>query len=164
MKRNTVTLLGLVMILLGVLSSLQFTLRLQDLFKIYLVRYSHLFGKGLMGRCLYLDMMMFLYIASLLFKNLYYVIGGALIIVPLFRSFIEFGRELGLLASVIAFVTEISSRLLYVGTESPGLSSQTTVVSPEGLLPFLIGFAIPLAFIYFLTRRALVENLKSEPQ
>jgi len=109
-------------------------------------------------------MMMFLYIASLLFKNLYYVLGGALIVVPLFRSFIEFGRELGLLASIIALVTEISSRLLDVGTVSPGLSPQAALGSPEGFLPFVIGFAVPLVFIYFLTRKALVENLKSESQ
>ncbi|MBI4437308.1 MAG: hypothetical protein HY590_07850 [Candidatus Omnitrophica bacterium] len=162
MKTKTIYLLGLVMVLLGALSTLQFTLRLQDLFQIYLTRYSHLFGKGLVGRCLYLDMMMFLYIASLLFKNLYYVIGGSLLLIPLFRSFIEFGRELGLLASVIALVTEISSRLLYVGTASPDLSSRASFLNAEGFFLFLIGFSMPLLFIYFLTRKTLIENLKSE--
>lgn len=148
MEKKTVYSIGLLMILVGIVSTLHFTLIFQGLFQSHLSRYSKLFDRGLMGRCLYLDVMMFLYITSVLFKNFYYVLGGILIV-----CFVEFGRELGLLASFIALVTEISFHLLrWEG--SPGFSIM-------GFLLFIIGIAIPLFFIYFLTRHALVECLKN---
>ena len=147
MKRKTVYLLGLVMILIGIISTFQFIFVFQELFQNHLNRYSKLFERGLVTRCLYLDVMMFLYMISMLFKNFYYVVGVVCIL-----YLIEFGRELGLLASFISLVTDVSS-LMYWGGGSKFLG--------EG--PFLnfIGILISLIFIYFLTRGSMVECFRS---
>ena len=152
MKKQTIILLGVAMILIGLLSSFHFFTRLQGLFQSHLSHYSRLFEKGQTVRCLYLDITMFLYIASLLFKNLYYVMGGVMIL-----FFTEFGRELGLLGAVIGLVTEVSFRLMF------WVGSDPSVVTPFSITPFflfLIGISIHITFFYLLTRRPMVENLK----
>lgn len=151
MKKEKIYLLGGLMVGSGLLSTFFFISRLQDLFQDHLDRYSQLFHKGLMGECLYLDILMYLYIASILFKNLYYVLGGSLLL-----CFLEFGREVGLLASLIGFVTEASFRLVTWAINQ----SFTVPFSLVPLLLFLMGISIHYAFFYFLTRKTLVESLK----
>lgn len=151
--RRDITLLGLFMIGVGLLSTLHFGFQFQNLFQEYLKRYEFLFEKGLMGRCLSLDVMMFLYISSLLFKNFYYVIGGIL-----FLYFVELGRELGLLASFIALLTEASFRLTHLAMTDFSGGETFSLATP---LLFLIGISIPLVFIYFLNHHTIKERLQS---
>jgi len=153
MKKETVYALGLLMVLAGVLSTLHFVFYLQGFFKVYLNRYGHLFNKGLLGRCLFLDILMFLYISSILFKNFYYVIGGILIL-----CFVEFGRELGLFASLIGLITEVSFCLVRFLVPDPSSQAPTVV---NTFFFFCIGVAIPLIFIYFLTQKTTVQYLKN---
>lgn len=151
MKKETIYLLGALMIGVGLLSTLHFTFVFQGLFQTHLARYGALFDKGRVGHCLYMDVMMFLYIASFLFKNLYYVIGGILVL-----CLAEFGRELGLLASFIALITEVSLRLVNLASGS----SEATPFFIGNLVFFFISIAIPTLFIFFLTRKPIMEYLK----
>lgn len=148
MEKKTIYLLGVLMVLLGIASTLHFTFAFQELFQAHLNRYAKLFDRGLLGHCLYLDVMMFLYITSVLFKNFYYVVGGILIL-----CFVEFGRELGLLASFISLVTEVSFHLMVWG----GGSKFSTI----SLFLFFVGVSIPFVFIHFLTRRSTIECFKN---
>ena len=154
MKKETVYVLGLLMVLTGILSTFHFVFYVQGLFKVYLHRYDHLFDKGLLGRCIFLDILMFLYISSILFKNFYYVIGGILIL-----CFIEFGRELGLFASLIALITEVSFRLVRLSVPDPFTRAPVVV---NTFFFFCMGVAIPLIFIYFLTQKTMVAHLKEK--
>ena len=159
MGKKRVYLIGCLMILVGIISTLHFILQIQQLFQFYLPHYKNLFDKGFVGQCLYLDAMMFLYIASLLFKNFYYVIGGVLIL-----FFIEFGKELGVLASFIAFITEVSFYLVFWGiTPSEAIAFPTHSILFL-LLFFLVGISIPTAFLFCFTRKAMVERLKGPTQ
>ncbi|MFH1857386.1 MAG: hypothetical protein ABH845_00565 [Candidatus Omnitrophota bacterium] len=151
MKKGTIYLLGFLMIGAGVLSSLFFTLKLQHLFQDHLTWYGNLFEQGRVSRCLYLDTITFLYIASILFKNFYYIMGGILIL-----FLIEFGRELGLLAALIGFVTETSFRLMQM------VVADFSAVQPFSMIPlflFLTGVSIHVAFFYVLTRKPMVQYL-----
>ncbi len=154
MSKQKIMLLGLGMAVAGIFSSVSFVSRIQELFQIYLGRYHQLFQEGKTVYCLYLDTMMFLYVSSILFKNLYYVIGGVLIV-----SFVEFGRELGLLGSFIALVTEMSFRLMQLAASNP---SVTQPFSMAPFLLFIVGVAVPALFIYLLTRRSILESLKAK--
>ena len=148
MEKKTVYLLGVLMVLLGIVSTLHFTFVFQELFQTHLSRYANLFNRGLLARCLYLDVMMFLYITSILFKNFYYVVGGVLIL-----CFVEFGRDLGLLASFISLVTEVSFRLM--------IWREGSKFSASGLFLFFVGVSIPFVFIHFLTRKSTIECFKN---
>lgn len=153
MKKKIVYLLGILMILIGIASTLRFIWHLQDLFRVHLVRYADLFERGSVNRCLYLDVTLFLYVSTILFKNLYYILGGILLL-----YWIDLGRELGLLASFIGIITEMSFRILPWMALTP---SALTAVSISSFFVFLQGISIPLIFIYLLSQKDTKELLKA---
>ncbi len=142
------------MIATGVFSTYQFSSSIQALFQTTVKGYGIFFEKGELLRCLYVDAMTFLYISSILFKNLYYVVGGIFIL-----TFAEFGRQLGIFASCIALVTEISARLLSAGIGEVAVVTPLAV-SLSGFLFLVIGLSPPLFLIFLLTRKTVAENFK----